>query len=219
MPETLCPHCGATIPDDGLFCIECGRPVATPPATGATTRIGGYDGGPLCPACGTRNPAEADFCVLCGRAMTADALTRQQAAAASQQPGPPLLREVADRPRLDPLAPPPAAQLPAAPVPQIERPPRRKRREIPGNIMAAIMLFGLAALAVTGWWWPGILVVVGTLATLQALVWGNIRETVKRALWLFGLAVLAEYSLWWPGILVLVGLSILADTILPRRRR
>jgi hypothetical protein len=171
--------------------------------TGPTTRFAEEPGGPRCAACGTRNPPGADFCVLCGRA-----LAERPVADAPERVAPPV------------LAPPLAPDLPA---PRVAPPPPalvpRRRRGIPGNIIGALFLFGIAAVAFTGLWWPGILVVIGAVSMIEALGKGNVREAATRSIWFFGIAVLAYYSLWWPGILILIGISIIAESVLPRRRR
>lgn len=65
----------------------------------------------------------------------------------------------------------------------------------------------------TGWWWPGILVVIAVSMVLDSgaapWAWAN----VQGALWLLGIAVLAQFNWWWPGILVLVGLSALFGSV------
>jgi hypothetical protein len=38
-----------------------------------------------------------------------------------------------------------------------------------GGIQGAIWTFGIAVLAVTGWWWPGIMVLIGLSVMLGAV--------------------------------------------------
>ena len=44
-----CPHCHATIDDDSVFCLSCGKVVEV-----------------KCPKCGKTNVATAKFCKYCG---------------------------------------------------------------------------------------------------------------------------------------------------------
>ena len=148
-----CEACAAELPADGKFCIECGAPVSQA-ATGATERLPDYAGGQQCAACGTRNPPGAAFCVTCGRGLG--------------------VRPVADAPA-NPLPIPPAdAPLTSVPSASVESAPATRSRRGGfsvewGGIQGAIWTFGIAVLAVTGWWWPGIMVLVGLSAILGAI--------------------------------------------------
>ena len=196
-----CETCAAELPADGKFCIECGAPVSQA-ATGATERLPDYAGGPQCAACGTRNPPGADFCVTCGRSLGA--------------------RLVADAPA-NPLPPAPApAPLSSVPSALIEDAPAARPRRAGfsvewGGIMGGIWLIGIAVLAVTGWWWPGIMVLVGISALVGGLQSGGSWEQrwggLQGAIWTFGIVVLAVTGWWWPGIMVLVGLSAILGAI------
>ena len=148
-----CEKCAAEVPADGKFCIECGTP-ASQAATGATERLPDYAGGQQCAACGTRNPAGAAFCVTCGRSLDA-----RPVADAPVNPLPILPADA-------PLASVPPASVESAPAPR----PRRGGFSVEwGGIMGGIWLIGIAVLAVTGWWWPGIMVLVGLSAILGAI--------------------------------------------------
>lgn len=187
---TRCPRCDAEIPEGGSFCIECGAPA--PASTGPTERLPQPAAGPACAACGTRNPPGADFCVHCGRALAGRAL--------------------ADRlppPRLDQ---PPLAQ-PLAPLPASAGVPARGQRAYVNwdGLTGGIWLIGLAVLFMTGWWWPGILVLVGLSSLFSGLAHapggaGRL-GAVQGAAWMIGLAIIAANNWWWPGMLVLVGIS------------
>jgi len=200
-----CENCAAEIPAEGKFCIECGAPVVQA-ATGATERLPDYAGGPQCMACGTRNPPGAAFCVTCGRSMDA--------------------RPVADAPSPLPIPPAPAP-LTSVPSASVEPAPadRRRRGGVSvewGGIMGGIWLIGIAVLAVTGRWWPGILVLIGISALVGGLQSGGSWEQrwggIQGAIWMFGIAVLAVTGWWWPGILVLVGLSAIFGAITRNNR-
>ena len=86
-----------------------------------------------------------------------------------------------------------------------------------GGITGGVWLIGLAVLFMTGWWWPGILVLVGISSLLggmgahsPAQRWGSLQGAV----WIFGIAVLAATGLWWPGILILIGLSAIMGAVM-----
>jgi hypothetical protein len=194
-----CEKCAAEIPADGKFCIECGAP-AVQAATGATERLPDYAGGPTCAACGTPNPPSAAFCVTCGRSLDA-----RPVADAPPNPLPTI-------PALAALASVPSASGEPAPTPQ------HGRFSIEwGGIMGGIWLIGIAVLAVTGRWWPGIMVLVGISALVGTLRSGGSWEQrwggLQGAIWMFGIAVLAVTGWWWPGIMVLVGLSAILGAI------
>lgn len=198
-----CANCDAAVPEGGKFCIECGAPAAQA-ATGATERLTEHAGGPTCAACGTRNPPGASFCVTCGHTLA------------------PL-----------PAAEPPARSLPLAPQPAPisyapstpPNPPslshtRRDRASTAawGGISGGIFLIGIAVLAVTGWWWPGILVVLGLTSLLGGILSGHPGASrwagIQGAVFMFGLALVAAFNLWWPGMLVLVGLMAIVGAVL-----
>ena len=51
--KMICPHCGAELQSDSLFCCECGERLTAPAQS-------------VCPACGAENPPDALFCGMCG---------------------------------------------------------------------------------------------------------------------------------------------------------
>ncbi len=153
-----CANCDAEIPESGRFCVECGTPapesaleVGQTAATGATERLPAPAGGPVCASCGTRNPPGAAFCVTCGRALAG--------------------RPVADRPA-SPIPPMPLP-APIAPAAAAPAPARPGNSAMWGGIGGGLFLIGLAALAITGWWWPGILILVGISSLVGSLASGQ----------------------------------------------
>lgn len=196
-----CTQCDADIPEDGRFCIECGAP-APLATTGPTERLPEPADGPMCTACGTRNPVGADFCVRCGRALAA-------------------------RPVAEPLPPPLLAQpQPSAPlVPTHNQPvaagsvPARPTISWDG-LTGGVWLIGLGIIALNGWWWPGILVLIGLSSLLSGLAHANSPAArlgaIQGAMWMIGIAVLAATGWWWPGILILVGLSAVFGSVVMR---
>ncbi len=183
-----CPSCGADVPDDALFCIECGvnlRPVAT----GETTALPKPAPDAIaCGVCGAANPAHAAYCVRCG------ALIK----------GPVPIPGVTMPERLarstEPLAPPPPTRRAGSP------------RELLG-LAVFLIGFGVLMLARVSIW-PGILFVVGiTVFALKAMR-GQIVEALSSVIWLFGLGVLFTVPrLFWPGLLVLIGLTVLLNML------
>ena len=80
----ICPHCGAEVQGDSLFCCECGERLVAPAQS-------------VCPACGAENPPDALFCGMCG--------TRLAGAAAPAAP------VVASAPAAPVVTPAPAAPV------------------------------------------------------------------------------------------------------------
>lgn len=190
-----CPVCDAENPAGGRFCIECGAPLHAA-AVGSTERLPDTPSGKQCAACGVNNPANASFCVNCGRALEAAVSVPRPFVTAT----PPIISV--------PLAPSPLAA-----VPQVRKPSPRTGRPNPavwGGISGGVFLIGLAALFATGFWWPGILVLLGVMSLLGATIGGEPRSGIIGAFWMIGLAVLFATGWWWPGILVLVGISAIA---------
>ena len=73
------------------------------------------------------------------------------------------------------------------------------------SLQTGIWLIGIGILALTDFWWPGIMFVIA----VSTLVSGSIQA----AIWLAGIGVLGLTNFWWPGILFLVGISMLAGGI------
>jgi hypothetical protein len=85
-----------------------------------------------------------------------------------------------------------------------------------GGITGGLFLLGIAVLAMTGWWWPGILVVIGCTSLISGLASGGRGQRwggIQGAIFMFGLAIIAQFGWWWPGILVLVALSAILGAI------
>jgi Double zinc ribbon len=197
MGDMRCPNCDAVIPEGGRFCIECGAQMQ--PATGATERLPDAENGPRCAACGTRNPPGAQFCVMCGRQLSGGATVAP----------PPASAPVASVAPAAPVVATPPAAAPIAASPDL----RLRNPAMWGGIGGGAFLIGIAVLALTGWWWPGILVILGISALASSVVGGRPWAGLQGALWLFGIAFIAQFNLWWPGILILVGVSAIMGSI------
>lgn len=192
--ERRCASCGSPLPEEARFCIECGRPVAEA-VTGATQRIPEPEDTRRCPSCDTLNPALARFCVNCGRSF-------EVATATAEPPRP------AAAPTYEPIAPVPPLP-PTPPALAAPRPVSQRKSTLWGGLGGGAFLIGLGVLAITGWWWPGIMVVLGISALLGSTAAGQPWAGVQGAFWMFGIALLAITGWWWPGILILVGLSFI----------
>jgi hypothetical protein len=72
------------------------------------------------------------------------------------------------------------------------------------GIFAGIMLIGLGILVFTGWWWPGIMLVIGTALAVDKYMQGQVKEAV--GLFLLFLAI--------PAVVMLFNSQIISWTIL-----
>ena len=198
-----CTQCQTENMDNGRFCNECGAPLPQV-AVGTTERLPDAPGERACAACGTINPEHAVFCVNCGRSLEAPVELPRPVATAAQ--------------RVPTL---PAAPLPLMPAarPPISRPRiSRPNAAVWGGVSGGVFLIGLAVLFMTGWFWPGILVLLGVMALFGTLFGGEPRSSLTGAFWLIGLAVVAQLNAWWPGMLVLVGLTAIFGALLQANR-
>ncbi len=70
------------------------------------------------------------------------------------------------------------------------------------RLSGGIFLIGLAALALTGYWWPGILVVIGVTTIIRGLLQGLWWKTVGGGLWLIALVLVFHFGYPWPLLLL-----------------
>jgi hypothetical protein len=89
--------------------------------------------------------------------------------------------------------------------------PRQQAHAITG----AVWLFGLAALFYTGWWWPGIMFVVGAAMIIEGLVAGKRWYALQGAAWVIGIGVwaLLNFQVWF--LFVILGVSVLVGAFAP----
>ncbi|MFN8477231.1 MAG: hypothetical protein U0074_05290 [Kouleothrix sp.] len=135
-------------------------------------------------------------------------------------------RALAARRVAEPLPPPLLAQpQPSAPLdfpPITSRWPlgQRQRPTISWDgLTGGVWLIGLGIIALNGWWWPGILVLIGLSSLLSGLAHANspaARLGAIRVWRMIGITVLAATGWWWPGILILVGLSAVFGSVVMR---
>ncbi len=84
------------------------------------------------------------------------------------------------------------------------------------GIAGGVMLLGLGVLLITGWWWPGIMLVIGVAIAAERLMAGQTTAAIGVLILFLGIpvaiAVFSDISVpWvWVGGLVLAGLGIAA---------
>ena len=95
-----------------------------------------------------------------------------------------------------------------------------------GGIGGGVFLVGLGMLLLTGWWWPGILVVIGTAIAADRLLEGHLTSAVI-VLAIFvgiplGIAILSSIDIPWTGliacVLIVLGGATVVRTVLARAR-
>ncbi|MBX0330936.1 hypothetical protein K2Z83_25080 [Oscillochloris sp. ZM17-4] len=95
---------------------------------------------------------------------------------------------------------------------------RRTRRaeRLGGSIAGGVFLIGLGMLALTGWWWPGIMLVVGLAGAAELARQGHMDAALSTfalcAAIPLGIALLSAIHIpWLPlGAFVLIALGLLA---------
>lgn len=177
-----CQSCGADLPEDARFCIECGSAVTrTEVSTGSTVVLPQttQKSGLACSSCGAANPDFAIFCVQCGRRIASSGA------------------DYVDIVRTDDSE----TALPSLP---------QTGQRILGGSSVIILLIGLAVLFMLRLpIWPMILVVVGISTFVNEAIRGRFYNGLSSVLWLFGLATLFTVPrLFFPGLLILIVLSI-----------
>ena len=77
------------------------------------------------------------------------------------------------------------------------------------RIAGAVFLIGLGVLFLTGYWWPGILFVIGASAMARGVSEGQAWYNVPGGLWMIGLGLVFAFGFSWPLMLILIGVSML----------
>ena len=86
------------------------------------------------------------------------------------------------------------------------------------------MLIGLGILVFTGWWWPGIMLVIGTALATDKFFQGQIKEAI--GLFLLFLAIpttvfiftnhIISWTMFAPIFLIGIGITIIGRSVLNR---
>ncbi len=81
-------------------------------------------------------------------------------------------------------------------------------------ITSAIWLVGIGVLIVTGWWWPGIMFLIGLGAIVEGFARGRGWYALQGSLWTIGIGVwaLTRYNIL--ALFILIALSGLAGAFL-----
>jgi hypothetical protein len=83
-----------------------------------------------------------------------------------------------------------------------------------GNqVSSGVFLIGLALLFATGWWWPGILFVVGAAGLSQAIVEGKRWQAAQGALWVIGIGAMFLFGFQWWLLLLFAGVSMVVGGV------
>ena len=77
-------------------------------------------------------------------------------------------------------------------------------------ISSAVWLVGIGVLITTGWWWPGIMFLIGISAIIEGFVAGRGWYAFQGGLWTLGIGV---WALFGNGILVLFCLIALSGLL------
>jgi hypothetical protein len=157
-----------------------------------------------CWHCGTSLPSDARFCIECGWASGAAAPVPVAAAAT--------IRIAAPCPRCGVMLDEPSARDHVCVVaPGATETPRLT---IAGDrLMVAGLLVGLAVLAFTRFWWPGIMFVVGAFVVVRTAALGRWKATAIVGIWTVGIGVVALTKLWVPGVLLLAAATLLVSAV------
>lgn len=77
------------------------------------------------------------------------------------------------------------------------------------QVSGGVFLIGLALLFMTGYWWPGILFVIGASTMARGVAEGRDWYSVPGGLWMIGLGLVFAFGFNWPLLLILIGVSML----------
>ena len=76
-------------------------------------------------------------------------------------------------------------------------------------IISATWLFGLAALFATGYWWPGVMFLIGATSIIEGFVRGQGWYALQAGLWAIGIGVWAAFDFSLVVLFVVLGCSVL----------
>jgi hypothetical protein len=81
------------------------------------------------------------------------------------------------------------------------------------QISGAVWLIGLGVLLMTGYWWPGILFVIGAGMIAQAVDEGRGWYASQGALWLIGLGLMFAFRAPIGALFIVLGISALLGAL------
>jgi hypothetical protein len=91
-------------------------------------------------------------------------------------------------------------------------------------IFAGIMLIGLGILVFTGWWWPGIMLVIGTALGVDKFLQGQVKEAaglfllflaIPTAVFIFTKNIVSP-TIFVPVLLIGIGGLVIGRSLLNR---
>ncbi len=87
-----------------------------------------------------------------------------------------------------------------------------KRQREGNGVAGALLLIGLGILVLTGWWWPGIMVVLGVSIGTGLISEGKLLPGLVAAAIFFGIPFLTDLHVSWGtfGPVILIGLGVIA---------
>lgn len=77
------------------------------------------------------------------------------------------------------------------------------------QVAGGVFLIGLALLFYFGYWWPGILFVIGASSMARGVAEGRDWYSVPGGLWMIGLGLVFAFGFSLPMLLILIGVSML----------
>ncbi len=88
------------------------------------------------------------------------------------------------------------------------------RRREENGVTGALLLVGLGVLFLTGWWWPGVMVVLGIAVAAGLIFEGRYASGLVAAAIFFAIPLLVSSNIPWGTFapLVLIGLGVIALT-------
>jgi hypothetical protein len=82
-------------------------------------------------------------------------------------------------------------------------------KERADQVAGGVFLIGLAVLFLTGFWWPGIMFVIGLSAIARGVAEGQDWYNVPGGLSMIGIGLLFWFGFSWPLLLIFIGVSML----------
>ena len=87
-------------------------------------------------------------------------------------------------------------------------------RERANAVSAAVFLIGMGVLFSTGFWWPGIMFLIGIEAIIQGLVQGRGWYGTQGGLWMIGIGLWALCRFNVAVLFVILGVSVLINAFI-----